>query len=50
MFPSTENFCMLMPVDLHNLSIEDLKKIKKYRPKNSRKSLLNTNNIKKNKS
>ena len=39
-----------MPVDLHNLSIEDLKKIKKDRPKNSRKSLRNTNNIKKNKS
>ena len=38
-----------MPVDLNNLSIEDFKKIKKIKNTNVRKSLLNINNIKKNK-
>lgn len=40
-----------MPVDLNNLPIEDLKRVKKKKINNtnSRKSLYNTNQIKKNK-
>ena len=38
-----------MPINLNELSTEELKKIKKDKQKNSRKSTHNTNNIKKNK-